>query len=65
MTVYICYSRNHRQTNTAEVKATRDVEMASISKGHSRSIPLQRGHDYAYTSTAAPIKSNPSYGMVN
>ena len=62
MTVYICYSRNHRQTKTAEVKATRDLEMAS--EGPSRSIPLPQGHDNVYAIAEVPIQRNPSYGMV-
>ena len=54
---HVFYCRNHRRNNTAaEVKAARDLEMAS--KGCSGNIPLPHGNDEGYHDTV-PMQPNP------
>ena len=59
----VCYSRNHRRAKTAEVQATRDLEMAS--EVLSRNTPLPRARDHVYAIADVPSQHNPSYGMLN
>ena len=59
------YFRNHRRTKTAEVTATRNLEMRS--DGRSRNIPLSRAEEHVSDSSDIPIQRNlrKTYGMTN
>ena len=60
---HMLHCRNHRRNNTAaEVKAARDLEMAS--KGCSGNIPLPHGNDEVYDNPDIPLRPNPCYGRV-
>ena len=55
--------RNHKQTKTAEPKATRDLEMTS--EVRSRNIPPSCAEEHVYASSDIPIQRNSryTYGM--